>query len=318
MYWRFGIPALFVTLSIPHPLWAQSQECIDTHSSTPAAAQEIKINIVGVEFRGEDPLSDGIRAKLVNDIQSTSFSVEPGASDSDWVLELDEVGITGFLRDQGYFKAKTETTPYMISAEPRRRSYVVAVRIESGPEYRLGEIQFANVTAFAPAELRKQARLAEGEIFDVSKIRDAIESIDRLYSARGYIDTTVEPQTKINDQTQQIDLVMKLNESEQYRVGAVEIHGLETKAENLLKPLLEHGRVFDGTSVPRFLEENRHLLPTDASPERNIRVRRDVRNSTVDIVLDFRRCPQTLETENGIVKSPVLRTRVEASEPQKR
>ena len=47
-------------------------------------------------------------------------------------------------------------------------------------------------------------------------------------------------------------------------------------------------------------------------------MRRDVRSRTVDIVLDFRRCPQTLETENGAVERRTLRTRVDASEPQKR
>jgi outer membrane protein assembly factor BamA len=318
MSWRFGIPALLVTLSIPHLLWAQSQGCTDPHSSTPAAAQEIKINIIGVEFRGEDPLSDGVRAKLVNDIQSTSFSVTPGESDSDWVNELDEVGITGFLRDQGYFEAKTETAPYMIRAEPHRRSYVVAVRIESGPEYRLGEIQFANVTAFAPDELRKRIDLRHGELFNVSKIRQGIESIGRLYGTKGYIDATVEPQTSIDDNLQQIDLVMRLNEEVQYRVGAVEVHGLEKDAENLLKSLLEPGSVLDSTLLNRFLKENRHVLPSDASPEKHISMRRDVRNRTVDIVLDFRRCPQTLETENGAVERRTLRTRVDASEPQKR
>jgi hypothetical protein len=108
---RFGFPALLVTLSLPHLMWAQSQGCIDTPSSTPAADQQIKINIVGVEFPGENLLPDGIRAKLVNEIRNTTFNVAPGASDSDWVSELDEVGIRGFLRDQGYFKATTETTP---------------------------------------------------------------------------------------------------------------------------------------------------------------------------------------------------------------
>jgi len=90
------------------------------------------------------------------------------------------------------------------------------------------------------------------------------------------------------------------------------------KTRRVLKSLLEPGSVLDSTLLNRFLKENRHVLPSDASPEKHISMRRDVRSRTVDIVLDFRRCPQTLETENGAVERRTLRTRVDASEPQKR
>jgi outer membrane protein assembly factor BamA len=157
----------------------------------------------------------------------------------------------------------------------------------------VGKIEFADFTAFTEEDLRKQVQLATGEVFDVGEIRDTLDSIRRLYQAKGYIDLTIEPQMEIDDEKHQIALVLKVSEEAQFRVGTVEILGIEEKMKKRLAALLEPGEIFDAAALTRFMKENVSLLPEGATVERNVYVRRDMQDRTVDITVDVRprSCP---------------------------
>ena len=253
------------------------------------SSEEIKVRITSVEFPVGDTLPDEIRVQLRRNVEEQVFSVAAGTPDTDWLDELNEVVVREVLADAGYFRAQRSMTPYLIRAEGPQRFYTVRIEAESGLQYRLGEVRFSNVKAFTQDDLRKQVRLLTGEIFDVAKIREAIESIVTLYSTKGYIDATIEPRMKFDDEKQQIDVMMKLSEEAQYLVGTVEILGVEDGAKNRLVARLHPGRIFDASILRSFVEENVSTLPDGASTERNVNLHRDTHERTVDIVLDVRR-----------------------------
>jgi hypothetical protein len=288
-YLRLAAAALLASLIPPFFSRAHPQECDSSLPPPLNAPQQIKISIAGVEFPVGDTLPDEIRTQLRRNVEKKELSVAPGTPDTDWLNELNEVVVREVLANAGYFMAQTHTTPYLIRAEAHERFYAVRIEAESGPQYRLGEIHFANVTAFSQDDLRKQVRLVTGEIFDVAKIREAIEFVAMLYSTKGHIDATIEPQMEIDDDKQQIDLTMQVSEEAQYRVGTIEILGVEGGAKNRLVARLEPGRIFDLSVLRSFMEENVSVLPDRASIERNVNIHRDTRNRTVDIVLDVRK-----------------------------
>jgi hypothetical protein len=287
IYLRLSVAALFVSLITPSLSHATSQACDGAIQRPKDTTRAIKVVIASVEFQDGDGLPEEIHAQIKRDIKQ-EFSVGPGTPDTDWVAELDEVAVRGALQNAGYFKAQGHTTPYLIRAEAHRLQYAIRIEVESGPQYRLGKIQFADFTAFTEEDLRKQLRLETGEIFDVGKIRDTLDSIRRLYLAKGYIDVTIEPQMAIDDEKHQIAVVLKLSEEAQYRVRAVEIRGVEGKMQKRLAALLEPGEIFDATALTRFMKESASLLPETTSLERNVYVRRDVEDRTVDITVDVR------------------------------
>jgi outer membrane protein assembly factor BamA len=287
---RPGLWALLVIAISSCPLGAQSLECVDHSSTVSPASQKTKITIVGVEFRGENSLSEEVRAQLTDKIQQTKLMASPEESDKDWLYEVGEVTIGEKLSNQGYSRAYTEITPHLVRAESRERFYAITVTIDSGPQYRLSEIHIVNSTLFSPTELRKQIQLRPGELFDLSKIHQGMDAIRRMYVTKGYIDAALEPQTNMDESKGLIDVVLKLDEGRQYRVRTLQILGLGKNTENLLRSLLEPGQVFDGHSLEDFLKENKSLLPTDASADKDITIRRDSDDGTVEIILDFRRC----------------------------
>ena len=287
MYLRSSLLVLLVTLISSDSLCSQSPQCVDNSPAVPHESQQIKINIVGVEFRGEMPLSDKERSQLVEAIQRSNTTVRAQEADTYWLEGLKQL-TNKALHAKGYFPA-TEVTPNLVRAESDQRSYVVSFEIETGPQYRIGELQVVEATVFTPSELREQIPLKPGEIYNDDKVWQGIESMRQLYRSKGYLDMTAGVTMSNNESKRLINAYVQVQEGIQYRVGTVEILGLGSKAEKLLRSILEPGQIFDSRSFTDFLKENRSLLPVDAS-DYDITIGRHPDDGTLEIILDFRRC----------------------------
>ena len=293
MCFRFGILPLLGILCSTCLGRAQSASCVDSSLSS-QDSEKTRINITGVEFQGENPLSDTLRTQLVQQIQQQERWVMLEESDSSWVSDV-VYPIREALLNQGYFKVSVEGTPYLVRALASEKLYILTVAIESGPQYRLGKVRIASASdtplVLSEAILRQQISLQEGELFDTSKIRDGIEAISRLYGSKGYIDTTVEPDTMIDDSLQ-INLLVRVSEEKRYSIGRIEVLGVNPKRQIAARLPQQAGDILDFALWRNFFETNKSGLLADASIQKNLQVRRNVSTGTADIILDFRPCPQ--------------------------
>src|SRR5271156_5442273 len=180
MYLRPILLAILVTLLSSDSLRSQSPGCVDRPPSAFHRSPRIKINIVSVEFRGENSLSDEERSQFVESIQRSNFSVSATEPDTYWANGVMRVA-NETLHAQGHVGDRTKVTPYLVSAEPAQRSYAVSIEIETGPPYRVRTLQVIEATAFTPAELLDQIHLRPGERFNEDKIRQGIKSMKRLF-----------------------------------------------------------------------------------------------------------------------------------------
>src|SRR5258708_1818526 len=188
IFLAFGVVVLLGTLCSSRPAYAQSQSCVDTASASHPPIKKTKISIVSVEFQGENPLSDAQREQLVKHIQQQDLWTTPEEPDSSWVNQaLDP--IRDALREQGYFRADVEGIPYLALVQANERRYVLAIAIETGPQYRLGNLRFASESdkplLFTAALLTQQIHMQEGDLFDVSKIREGLEAMGDYTAQRG-------------------------------------------------------------------------------------------------------------------------------------
>lgn len=287
---RLPFFALLAILATPRLSYSQSGACPGHPKQAASASQKIKITIVNVEFEGENPLSEAARAQLVDKIQKSNLTTGAEQSDQDWLYQVEQKLILDELRAQGYWRARAEITPRLIQAAAQERFYSLTAAIASGPQYRLKEIYFANSTVFSTTELRKQIPLNPGDLFDVSKVRDGMEAIRSLYLSRGYLDTQIEPTSSIDPKTRLVQIVLKIGEGVQYRVGTVQVFGLDKKTTDALTALLEPGQVFNAHSLHEFMKENKSLLPADASLAKNSQFQRNSNTGAIDMTLDFRPC----------------------------
>jgi len=246
-----------------------------------------KVSIEDVAFQGEMDLPESIKEQLVGAVEQTSFE-----SASDWINALEEI-VRNELEQHGYFYAQVTAEPRVISTEPETIRVSVTFQINEGEQYRLSEIRFKNANVFPAEQLRSQFALQDGDIFNLQKIRQGLEALVRLYGRYGYINLTASPDLYSDRSHRLISMIVELDSGIQFRVGSVEIFGLDPKiVNNVLKTKLRQGDVFDSKLVHDFFIDNKSVLPVDASEVDDLWIKQNPAKSTVAIVLDFRTCPR--------------------------
>jgi outer membrane protein assembly factor BamA len=284
------------------PIGAQLPQKLKRCLPYPTLADEIremrgethrKVTIDAVKFQGSPHLAPLALRQLIESLKQREFD-----GDSDWIREFEET-VRGAWQDQGYFNAEVKAEAQLVSEDATRARVSVTVHVEEGLQFGLGDIRFRpadprETLLFLPDELRKLIPLREGQLFNVAKIRDGLDALRKMYGTKGYIDFTATPITNVSDDLHpRVSLLMELDQQMQFRVGKIEVLGLDRSKESLLKWKLKPGDVFNIELFDDFFKDNKSLLPADASAI-DVQVHRDINNGTVDLVFDFQTfpCPQ--------------------------
>jgi len=211
--------------------------------------------------------------------------------------EVLEVRIRSAWQDQGFFKVLVWSQTKVASSDSTYEHVLVTIHVDPGEQYRLGDVRFRSsnsddreTLAFPREELRKLLPLQEGDIFDVAKIRESIDGMKKLYNSHGYIEFIATPETEPDDSTQRVSLIMELYEGKQFRVRKVDVFGLQPSEAAMLTSRVKPGDFFQYSLVEAFVKAN---LPgfIDVTSSEVLDIRKNEKEGTVDIVVDFRRLP---------------------------
>src|SRR6266576_2589144 len=242
-----------------------------------------KVIVDRIEFDRPIHLPDSDLDQVIKTANESKWDADsPG-----WVNELTEIGLRSAWQDQGYFKVLLAAHAQSIGGDSDYERFLVAVHVENeGPQFHLGDIRFTGGTAIPEAELRQVIPMREGELSSVEKVRAGIEALTKLYNSHGYIDFTVVPDTEVDEDLQRISLEMRLDEQKQFRVGSIEIRGLDPNLEVRLRSIIVPGEIINYQSIAAFFKANQSVLPPRALD--NLQILRNVRTGIADLTLDPR------------------------------
>jgi outer membrane protein insertion porin family len=257
--------------------------------------------MISAEERGE--MSTAVREQAAHPAYPNEelgkFDEALGASDlADEAAER----VRAAYQDKGYFKVQVSDKAVRIDAASLAR-YDLVIRVDQpGMQYRLGDLRFTRSTAFPETQLRDLFPIQRGEIFSREKIAKGLEGLRRLYGSQGYINYTAVPATLFDDGSATINLQIDADEGRQFRMGHVEILGLdvETRSHILDSLTIRSGDVFSSESWHNLAERFPDLSLDDPSVRE---LRPNERYAVVDVVLDFRKpstCPIDLSVGSAI------------------
>lgn len=268
---------------MPYPPLADEIEEMQVET----AVRRPKIHVVKVSFVGANGLPETAKDEVTRRMEKTRFDAT-----AEWLRAFAEIAEQA-MQDNGYFKAVVRPQVGVVSSGSMGEQVWVTFHVTEGPQYHLEQIQFANAHVFPVTELRNQVSLRDGDIFDVSKIRLGIDTLTKQYDARGYINFVATPDVHVDDAHRRISVVMRLDEGRRFKVGSVQILGLNQDILNHgLELEMKPGMIFSRKLVEDFYKLNKAILPANASPRENTTVTQDARTHTVAIKFDFRACPQ--------------------------
>jgi hypothetical protein len=264
----------------------------------PAAAQvpaQPKIFIEDVKISGAPHLTEAAREQLVSFLKQQKF--EGNSDDWDGKLGRQILEELPSSKVQGHAIHAVCTKWDLISRDSSGNMHVsLTVDLTEALTYRLASIRFenasnpTNATLFPSDELRKLIPLQDGEIMNYDRFYDGLDALAKLYRSNGYLDMSPIGESQFHDESQTMSIVMEITEGPQYRVGNIQVVGLDPTLEDKLRSKLRPGDVMNPQILRDFYADNRPVLPASASPQ-DVKVTRHAQGGTVDLSIDFGAVP---------------------------
>jgi outer membrane protein insertion porin family len=260
----------------------------------------------------------GIPLKLFTiDVASKTFDREKLNEDL-------EIGIKGMYQDAGYFEVFDDVDnlkpvqvdkkgvvkgPFPLIGSKHSRSTDITIKIEEGDRYRMGKLFIRNADPTKGLTLNRKTLesvfpLKQGDIFNVGKIRKAIESYTKIYGQFGFIDFTATPDFDIDHKNKVINLTLSFDEEKQYYVHRINISGNVTTRDKVIRRelLIDEGDLYNNRlweiSVLRL---NQLDFFEPLKPETAAEVKKNVKQSNVDLNLKVReKGKQSISLTGGV------------------
>ncbi len=188
-------------------------------------------------------------------------------------------------------KAKNPGAP---TIQQQKRRLAVTIPIEEGERWRFGEITIEGNEVFSDELLLRQFEDPRGGWLRSKVLDDGVESIGKLYSSVGYIFSKVE--TEVIEREDNVgDLVVRIDENDQFRVGRIEFEGnAKTKDKVLRRELMvQEGTVMNMTGVQNSLLKIRQLNYFALNEEEPVKFDFDSEEKTVDLVVQGEEAERT-------------------------
>jgi outer membrane protein insertion porin family len=186
--------------------------------------EDQKQRIWNVEFEGNEIASD---ARLKNFVESKPgiLKMIGGLVKRD-EIDQDILRLTNYYRSLGFFNARIGRE---ISESNDGRWLTIRFIINEGPRYRVRNISFIGNRAYTSEQLDTMVDLKPGAAddqpeFNVAKMNADVVSLRDLYGSQGFVFANVEAEPRFLEEPGLLDLVYKIDEGEQYRVGNVNVH----------------------------------------------------------------------------------------------
>lgn len=93
--------------------------------------------------------------------------------------------------------------------------------IDEGPRYRVRQIRLVGNKVFPTDELMQDFKLKAGQYFNRAEMTADAAMMTDLYGSEGYIFTQIEPDIRLGETPGELELVYRIQESPQYRVGKI-------------------------------------------------------------------------------------------------
>lgn len=243
-----------------------------------------EIRIDEITFKGNEAYSDRqLRGKMkTSEWWFMSWLGNSGYLKRD-KLEMDRFNLEEHYQNNGYIK--TVVHEPVITYEEGFEWLDIAITVEEGPRYKVGEIYFSGSELYAQEEYRAAVKVVPGQYVDRSVLREDVEELTQMLSRKGYALATVYPGFSINEAEGLVNIEFRMNEGDRYRVGRIEIHGNNKTRDKVIRRefRLNEGDVFDSDQTDKT---QRALTNLNFFGNLKVDPRPDDRTKTLDMIVE--------------------------------
>lgn len=166
-------------------------------------------------------------------------------------LEEDIERILALYNDHGYLQARVES--HAITVDRARARVTITIKVVEGSQFTVGSMDITGTHVLPMEEVRRQLKLAAGDVFSRTKLRESIQGIVDLYSSISRASAEVNPVTTQDSAARKINVVLEITEGPEVFVERINISGNVRSQEKILRreiPMAE-GDLFTSQKLTR-------------------------------------------------------------------
>ncbi len=261
-----------------------------------------RVRIGDIRFEGNTVFREGrLRWEMKNTKESGLFTrmfkkdiYNPAklSEDLDKVRDVyREAGYKNVVIGEPRIQVRTENPN--APPEKQNRRLVITVPIEEGNRWKFGDVKIEGNKIFKEAPLLRAFKYRAGDWLRSDTIKDGVDAIKDIYHNTGYIQAQVTPE--LVEKTDEVaEVVIHVNEGDQYRVGRLEFEGNRRTKDKVLRREFraQEGRVLSLGALKNSLYKIRQLGYFELDKEDPIQFQFNDDN-TVDLTVKGREADRT-------------------------
>jgi outer membrane protein insertion porin family len=228
-----------------------------------------KVKIRDVEWLGNEDVGDGTLTRKMKENKPRGLLgfITGGGTYKEAALEEDFARVVEHYRNKGYIMARVGQPEIKVledTADGETRWVQLRVPVTEGERYRVDEFTFEGNKVVNAEALRPLFKVKKGEYYSEKDIRKGMEKARELYGAGGYMEFTGYPDLRpegMDPATGEVpealaaerrgpptvDVIMRLQEGQQYFVNRITFVGNTTTRDNVIRRELRllEGHIFN-------------------------------------------------------------------------
>lgn len=201
-----------------------------------------KVEIRRVNFTGNKNVTDdelrGVMLTQPGDLFSVLTSSGTYRED---VFQRDIMLIQGYYFDRGYINVKVGEPRMELS--PDRRSMYIAIAIEEGQQYRIGNLDVKGELLDSRETYLSRLKAKPGDIFNRTQVAQDVQNIAELYKDKGFAYVNSTPETRVDDKNRTVDLSFDIQKGPLVNFERISIRGNTKTRDKVIRREL---RVYEG------------------------------------------------------------------------
>jgi len=198
-----------------------------------------KVTVRRIEFTGNEAFDDGdLRGQMDGTSEKKWWKFWSGAKFNPEEYRKDKNLIIRHYRKNGYLDAEILSDSLIYFNN--NRDLRIIINVYEGPQYRVRNITWEGNTVYPDEVLTERLEFAKGDVFNYEKFEQNLRGnekqtdVSALYLDNGYLTFNVQPrETRVEGDS--IDIHIRVEERNQFRIGRVDITGNDKTKEKVIR-----------------------------------------------------------------------------------
>lgn len=218
-----------------------------------------QVSVRRVTFIGNEHISTEELRSLMFTGNAGFFAFGSGGPFRQDAFERDVAVISALYYDRGFLAVSIGTPRIMLT--PDRSGIEVSITIEEGPRFRIRQLRIyergPDGREVEPIEgrrnLRMMLRAKSGDYFNRAALLEDLQAVRALYRDHGYANVDATPQTDLDPNTNEVDVIVPLERGPLVRFERIEVRGNSKTRDRVIRRELEvaEGELFHETRLER-------------------------------------------------------------------